>query len=129
MASDRLSELQLAVVQALWQLGEGGVSEVQAAIEQQAKGRKLAPTTVATILRRLEAQGWVSHREQGRNFVYRAAKSRERATDKILSRITDSLFGGDVPALVSHLLESKKIEKREIDEIRRLLADRERRLK
>jgi BlaI family penicillinase repressor len=127
MASDRLSELQLAVVQALWQVGEGGVSDVQAALEEQ--GRKLAPTTVATILRRLEGQGWVSHREQGRNFVYRAARSRERATDKILSRITDSLFGGDVPALVSHLLESKKIEKREIDEIRRLLADRERRLK
>jgi BlaI family penicillinase repressor len=127
MASDRLSELQLAVVQALWQVGEGGVSDVQAALEQQ--GRKLAPTTVATILRRLEGQGWVTHREQGRNFVYRAAKSRERATDKILTRITDSLFGGDVPALVSHLLESKKIEKREIDEIRRLLADRERRLK
>ena len=127
MASDRLSELQLAVVQALWQMGEGGVSDVQAALEQE--GRKLAPTTVATILRRLEAQGWVSHREQGRNFVYRAAKSRERATDKILARITDSLFGGDVPALVSHLLESKKIEKREIEEIRRLLADRERRLK
>jgi BlaI family penicillinase repressor len=74
-------------------------------------------------------QARTDHREQGRTFVYRAARSRERATDRILARITDSLFGGDVPALVSHLLASKKIEKREIDEIRRLLADRERRLK
>jgi predicted transcriptional regulator len=127
VAEEQLSELQLALVQALWELGEGGVSDVQAWLER--RGRKLAPTTVATVLRRLEAQGWVAHREQGRAFIYRAARSRQRATGRMLARITDSLFGGDVPALVSHLLESTRIEKREIDEIRRLLADRERRLK
>ena len=127
MGSDQLSELQLALLQALWQLGEAGVGDVQAELERQ--GRKLAPTTVATLLRRLEAQGWVTHRSEGRAFLYRAARSRERAASKLLARLTDSLFGGDVPALVSHLLESKRIEKREIDEIKRLLANRERRLK
>jgi predicted transcriptional regulator len=127
MGSEQLSELQLALVQALWQLGEAGVSEVQALLEQQ--GRKLASTTVATILRRLEAQGWVTHREDGRAFVYRATKSRARAAARMLARLTDSLFGGDVPALVSHLLETKKVDQREIDEIRRLLAERERRLR
>jgi BlaI family transcriptional regulator, penicillinase repressor len=127
MATGQLSELQLALVQALWALGEGGVSDVQGWLERQ--GRRLAPTTVATVLRRLEAQGWVAHREQGRAFIYRAARSRQRATGRILARITDSLFGGDVPALVSHLLETRKVDQREIDEIRRLLEDRERRLR
>src|SRR5262249_37396519 len=125
--SEQLSDLQLALVQALWQLGEGGVSDVQAALAEQ--GRKLAPTTVATLLKRLEAQGWVEHREQGRHFVYRAAKSKERAASRMLSRLVDSLFAGDVPALVSCLLQTKKVEKRELDEIKRLLADKERRSK
>ena len=126
MAPEQLSELQLDFVQALWELGEGGVSEVQAALER--RGRKLAPTTVATILRRLETQGWVAHREQGRAFVYRAAVSRRRAAGRILARLTESLFGGDVPTLVRHLHESNQVENREIDEIRRLIEDKERRL-
>jgi BlaI family penicillinase repressor len=127
VAPEQLSELQLDFVQALWEIGEGGVSEVQAALDR--RGRKLAPTTVATILRRLEAQGWVTHREQGRHFVYRAAVSRRRAAGRILDRLTESLFGGDVPTLVSHLLESSKVDRREIEQIRRLIEDKERRLK
>jgi len=127
VGSEKLSELQLALVQALWELGEGSVSQVQEALERQ--GRKLAPTTVATVLRRLEAQGWVSHREQGRSFIYKATISHRRAAGRMLANLTKSLFGGDLPALVSHLLESHKVDKREIEEIRRLIADKERRLR
>lgn len=127
MGSDKLSELQLAFVQALWELGEGSVSQVQETL--QAGGRTLAPTTVATILRRLEAQGWVTHREQGRSFIYRASVSHRRAAGQMLTNLSKSLFGGDLPALVSHLLDSHKVEKREIEEIRRLIAEKERKLK
>jgi predicted transcriptional regulator len=66
----QLSELQLAIVRALWELGEGAVSDVLAEVAKN--GRELAPTTVATVLRRLEKDGWVEHRERGRQFVYRA---------------------------------------------------------
>jgi BlaI family transcriptional regulator, penicillinase repressor len=127
VASEKLSDLQLAMVQALWELGEGSVAQVQEALEKQ--GRKLAPTTVATVLRRLEAQGWVAHREQGRTFVYKPTVSHRRAAGRMLTDLSRSLFGGDLPALVSHLLESHKVDRREIEEIRRLIADKERRLK
>jgi predicted transcriptional regulator len=127
MGSEKLSELQLALVQVLWELGEGSVSQVQEALERQ--GRALAPTTVATVLRRLEGQGWVAHREEGRSFIYRAAVSHRRAAGQMLSSLTKSLFGGDLPAMVSHLLESHKVDKRELDEIRRLIAEKERKLR
>jgi predicted transcriptional regulator len=127
VAPEKLSELQLAFVQALWELGEGSVARVQEALEGQ--GRKLAPTTVATVLRRLEAQGWVAHREQGRSFIYRATVSHRRAAGRMLTNLTRSLFGGDLPALVSHLLESHKVDRRELEEIRQLIAEKERTLK
>jgi predicted transcriptional regulator len=127
VSTEQLSELQLALVKSLWDIGEGSVADVQAALERH--GRKLAPTTVATVLRRLESQGWVTHREQGRHFIYKAALSRQRTAGRILARITDSLFGGNVPALVSHLLESQRVDKREIEEIRRLIEAREKKLK
>jgi predicted transcriptional regulator len=127
VASEKLSELQLAFVQALWELGEASVAQVQEALEQQ--GRKLAPTTVATVLRRLEAQGWVAHREQGRTFIYKATVSHRRAAGRMLTSLTRTLFGGDLPAMVSHLLESHKVDRQEIEELRRLIAEKEKKLK
>ena len=123
MATEQLSELQLALVKALWDIGEGSVADVQTALEKE--GRKLAPTTVATVLRRLETQGWVTHREQGRHFIYRAALSRQRTAGRILGRLTDSLFGGNVPALVSQLIDSRAVTSRDLARIRKLIADKE----
>jgi BlaI family transcriptional regulator, penicillinase repressor len=119
----QLSELQLAVVRALWELGEGGVSEVLSAVARA--GRELAPTTVATVLRRLEKDGWVEHRERGRQFVYRARVSREQATGGVLDRITRAFFGGSIPALVSQLLESEQVSSEDLALMRALIARKE----
>jgi BlaI family penicillinase repressor len=124
MKPEPLSDIQVGFMQALWDLGEGSVSDVQAHLERA--GRKQAPTTVATVLRRLEAKGWVAHRDGGRGFIYRAAVSREEATGSLVERLTGALFGGDVPALVSHLLDSRAVTKREIAEIKRLIEAKER---
>jgi predicted transcriptional regulator len=119
----QLSELQLAVVRALWELGEGGVSEVLSQVARN--GRELAPTTVATVLRRLEKDGWVAHRERGRQFVYRARVSREQATGGVLDRITRAFFGGSIPALVSQLLESEQVSSDDLALMRALIARKE----
>jgi BlaI family transcriptional regulator, penicillinase repressor len=120
--AEPLSDAQLAFMQALWDLGEGTVADVQAHLEQA--GRKLAPTTVATVLRRLEAKGWVGHREEGRGFVYRASVSRQRATGRLLQRLTSAFFGGNVPALVSHLLDTRAVSKQDVEQIKRLIEEK-----
>jgi BlaI family transcriptional regulator, penicillinase repressor len=127
VAAEQLSDLQLAFMNALWALGEGTVAEMQAALEQG--GRTLAPTTVATVLRRLEVQGWVGHRERGRQFVYRAAVTREAVTGDALDRVARSLFGGDIPALVSQLLDSGAVRRRDLEAIRALIEEKEGKLK
>ena len=81
---------------------------------------------MSTVLRRLESQGWVSHRERGRQFIYRAAVSRDEVTGGMLARITRSLFGGDVPAVVSQLLDAGNLRKRDLDAIRTLIDQKER---
>ena len=84
MAAEQLTDLQLEFMRVLWEVGEGTVADVQDRL--QAGGRALAPTTVSTVLRRLESQGWVNHRERGRQFIYRAAVSRDDATGNITIR-------------------------------------------
>ena len=67
----RLTASQLAIMQVLWSRDEASVSDVQRALT----GRRLALTTVATMLVRLEQRGLVSHRVEGRQYIYRSRVS------------------------------------------------------
>ena len=123
MTTENLTELQLAVMRALWKLGEGTVAEVLAALAEE--GRELAPTTVATLLQRLSKQGWVTHRSQGRQFSYRAKVAQKDAASRALKRVVSAFFGGKASALTAQLLQSEDITRQELSELRRLLAKRE----
>lgn len=122
MSSETLTDLQLAVMKALWEVGEAGVSEVQAIMARD--GTEVASTTVATLLQRLSKQGWVKHRSQGRHFVYRAKVGREEAAKGVLDRVVQSFFGGKLSALTAQLLESDKLTPEELEEMRRLLKEK-----
>ncbi|HEX7121761.1 MAG TPA: BlaI/MecI/CopY family transcriptional regulator [Gemmatimonadaceae bacterium] len=119
-----LTDLQLAIVRVLWERGECSVVEVQEALLPE---RQLAQTTVATILSRLEKRGVVSHRAEGRLFLYRAAVSESQVRRTMVSELTDMLFDGRPEALISHLLSERQIEPGDLDEVKRLIAEAERR--
>jgi len=122
MATETLTELQLAVMKALWQVGEGTVADVLALLASQ--DRELAPTTVATLLQRLSKQGWVKHRKNGRQFLYRAKVSQKEAAKSVLQRVLSSFFGGRVSALTAELLESEQLSQDELKELRRLIKEK-----
>src|SRR3954463_14821604 len=109
-------------MKALWSIGEGSVADVSAAMT--AEGRELAPTTVATLLQRLSKQGWVKHRKNGRQFVYRAKVNQKQAAEGVLQRVLSSFFGGKVSALTAQLLESEPLSPEELEEMRRLIKQK-----
>lgn len=119
----QLSDLQLAFMRVLWDAGEASVADVHAALS---KTRDLAPTTVATVLSRLEKKGLVAHRTQGRQYIYRAAVTQQQVRRSMLSRVTEYLFEGDVAAVVSHLLSARNIDADDLAEVKALIAERER---
>lgn len=118
----QLSAQQLAFMRALWDLGEAPVADVQTALARG--GLVLAPTTVATVLGRLERKGLARHRTRGRQYLYRAAVSEEEVRRSVLTRVTRTLFGGDVPAMVSQLLDQSEVSESDLAEVRRLLRGR-----
>ena len=122
MPTDALTDLQLAVMKALWEVGEGTVSDILAAITKS--GRELAPTTVATMLQRLSKQGWVKHRRRGRQFLYRAKVSEKDAAKGALVRVVRSFFGGRVSLLAAQLLESEQLTPEDVEAIRQVLEKR-----
>jgi len=119
METASLTDLQLAVMKALWTIREGTVAEVLAAMAVE--GRELAPTTVATLLQRLSKQGWVKHRKNGQKFVYRAKVNEKQAASGVLQRVLRGFFGGKVSALTAQLLESEDVSHEDLELMRALL--------
>jgi BlaI family penicillinase repressor len=115
----QVTELQLAVLRELWSRGEGSVAEVRAALHAE---RGLATTTVATLLSRLEKRGLVAHRAEGRKHVYRATVSEPQVRTALLDAVTEGVFGGDVGALVSHLLQARDMRPGDLAVVQQLLA-------
>jgi predicted transcriptional regulator len=124
MAAPALTELQLSLLQSLWRRNEATIQEVQQDLK-----RPLAQSTVATLLGRMEKKGLVTHRLEGRQYVYRSLVSEpemQRTMVAELGSLADDLFDGDVAALVSHLLTSRDIGAADLARVKALIEARER---
>ena len=118
-----LTDLQLDLLEVLWESGEATVAQVQESLLEK---RGLAATTVATILSRLEKRGIVKHRSEGRVYVYRPLVSREQVRNTQLTALADRLFEGDVTELVNHLITTSQISPGDLARVRRLLEQHSR---
>jgi predicted transcriptional regulator len=108
-------------MQVLWEKGESTVGGVFADIRKE---RGLAYTTIATMLRKMEARGLVTHRADGRTFVYRAAVDADSVTSNMSEHLLDKLFEGSLADLVSHLLKTRDVSRDELTRIEKLIAER-----
>jgi predicted transcriptional regulator len=117
--SHHLGELQLAIMRVLWDRGEAAASDVHAALGRE---RGLAPTTIATMLRKMEDKGVVKHREDGRTFVYRAVVGSEQVHRRMVGDLVERLFDGDALELVNHLVREGDIDLQELDALRAAIA-------
>jgi predicted transcriptional regulator len=118
----QLSDLQLGLLRILWDRGEATATDVHAALAMQ--DRELAPTTVSTMLSRLEKKGIITHRAEGRQYIYRALVGESEVRRSMLARLTDYFFRGDVSALVSHLVEGRDVDPDDVARVKQLLAER-----
>lgn len=73
----------------------------------------------------MERKGLVAHRAEGRTFVYRAAVTEDRIGTSMLGELMETAFGGSPTELVSHLLESREVDARELSRIRQLVEQHE----
>ena len=117
----RLGDLQLKIMKHLWQYGECTVGDVFGAVGQE---RDLAYTTIATMLRKMEARELITHRAEGRTFIYRAAIDSHSVTSNMSDHLLDRLFEGSLSDLVCHLLSTREVSRDELAKIERLIAER-----
>lgn len=103
---DKLTKLELELMNILWRLREASVREVQQAIVHR---KRPAYTTVQTILLRLEEKGAVRRtRKIGNAFMFEPAITRKSAYRRLFDDFLE-LIGGSPQPLVAHLIESGKL--------------------
>lgn len=117
-----LTELQISILRLMWTRGEVSVAEVWEALYPE---RKLAQTTVATLLTRLERRGVIARRAEQRQYLYRALVSEGEVQQSMVSELTERLFAGDVTALVNHLLTSQEVAPGDLARLRDMIDDAE----
>lgn len=96
--------LELECLKALWRLGEGSVKDVR---EAMTENRRLAYTTVMTVLDRLERRKAVTRRKAGRAFIYAPLKAREALRQIAVKELVDCFFDGDRESLLDYLRSGK----------------------
>ena len=119
----RLGDLQFRIMKVLWKSGPMSVWEVRADLD----GDRLAYTTVATMLRRMEDRGLVRHREQDRKFIYRPAVTADEVTRSMADDLVDRLFEGSLAETVSHLLQTREVSGRDLERLERMIQERKQR--
>jgi predicted transcriptional regulator len=120
-----LTELQLAMMKVLWGRGEVSVLDLHDAMRAE---RKIAQSTVATLLTRMEKKGLVTHRQDGRQYLYRALVSEGQVRRSVVAEVSGlfgRLFEGDVTEMVSHLLHQSDVEADDLARLRQMIQQRE----
>jgi len=113
-----LTETELEMMRVLWARNEGTVHDV---IEGLSAQRKLAYTSVSTILRILEQKGVLTSRKDGRGHVYIPKLDKKEYELRSLGHLMQNVFEGEPLQLVSRLLELKGLDEKEIADLRALL--------
>jgi predicted transcriptional regulator len=121
----RLGDLQLQIMKLLWSGHEATVADIHQRLQAH---KELAYTTIATMLRKMEARGLVKHRSEGRSFVYQAAVPEQAVTRGMADHLVDRLFEGSLTDVVSHLLSTREVSRAELTQLEHHIAQRKKEL-
>jgi predicted transcriptional regulator len=114
-----LTPAQGEIMEIVWQRGEVSASEVRTLLSRT---RAVARNTVRTLLERMEQKGWITHREDGRTFLYRAVYPRQTTIGQKVQEVVETVCGGSAEALVTALLDYHGLSSGELERIRTMLA-------
>jgi len=114
-----LGEVEEAVMDYVWSHGPCSSEDCREALGAT---RPMKESTIRTVLRRLEAKGYVAHSITGRTFIYRAAEPRQSVAARAVKNIVHRFCGGSAEQLVIGMVENQVIDSRQIEAIVRKIA-------
>jgi BlaI family transcriptional regulator, penicillinase repressor len=115
------TDQELEILKVIWQLGPSTVREVY---RELSKHRKIAYTTVLTMMGILERKGHLKKSAGERAYLFRTAKPQAQVTAGMVKEFVNRVFNGSTKPLLVHLVEDKGMSAEELAELETLVRDR-----
>lgn len=113
-----LTEQELEIMKIIWKKGASTVRDVYEDLLSQ---RKIAYTTVMTMMGILEQKGYLKKSADDRAYVYTPTRPQSEVVGNMVQDFVKRVFNGSAKPLLVHLIEDKKISPEELDEISKVL--------
>ncbi len=118
--SKTLTDQELEIMKIIWERQNATVRDVYEALLER---RKVAYTTVMTMMKILENKGYLIRKQVDRAYVYRPAQPKSRVIGAMVRDFVNRVFNGSAEPLLVHLIEDRQLTPEEMAEIRRLIGD------
>ena len=109
-----LTDLELEIMKVVWDSGDVTVRDIY---EKLGERRKVAYTTVMTMMGILEQKGFVSKDDSERAYVYRSTKKRKQVIGKMVGEFVDRVFNGAAEPLLVQLIDDRQLSQEDIQRL------------
>lgn len=116
--SSTLTEQELEIMKVVWGRETCTVRDVYEIMLQR---RKIAYTTVMTMMKILEQKKYLKRTQEDRAYVYRPAKPQNQVIKGMVREFVDRVFNGAAEPLLVHLVEDRRLSREDLDEISKMI--------
>jgi len=102
----------------IWKIDTATVRQVY---ETMLEHRRIAYTTVMTMMNILEQKGYLKKQQGDRAYVYRPAQPQKQVIRSMVREFLDRVFNGSAEPLLAHLVEDRRLTETDLEEIRRTI--------
>lgn len=114
-----LTDQELEIMKIVWQRERATVRDVYESLLER---RKIAYTTVMTMMNILEQKKYLRKSAEDRAYIYRPAKPKKQVIQGMVREFVDRVFNGSAEPLLVHLIEDRKLSQKDLDEIARMIG-------
>ncbi len=118
--SKPLTKLQQAILDYIWSKKTATAEQVREAIAAE---HPLRESSIRTLLRRLEAQGYLTHAVEGQTFIYRATAARESVAAGAIRSVIERFWAGSVEQFVLGMVDEKVLTPAQLEKLARKVRD------
>jgi predicted transcriptional regulator len=107
----KLNEKEEQIMQIIWRMGKAFVREIMDELDDP----QLPVTTISSLVRKLEAEGWLDHESFGKTHRYFPLISMETYRKATMTQMKENYFAGSATELLSYFLREENTDLSEIE--------------
>jgi BlaI family penicillinase repressor len=120
--SPTLTEQELEIMKIVWARESASVRDVYEALLER---RKIAYTTVMTMMKILEQKKYLLKTQEDRAYIYRPAKPKNQVIKGMVREFVNRVFNGSAEPLLVHLIEDQRLSQKDLEEIAQMIRRKE----